>query len=214
MDPTDQIVNLFDFAAERYQEKYMDLSLYHQSLNLFLDKLPLSKPKVLELGCGPGNISQYLLKQCPELQLLGTDLAPTMLELAHQNNPGSEFQQMDCRDLCSLNQKFDGIIGGFCLPYLSREDAIQLIHNSASCLSPSGVLYLSTMEDDYSRSGMVGPSEPIEGAPSQMYTWYHEGSYLIEAMENAGFHKLKVIRQDFPGAKPDTYQDLILIGQK
>jgi 23S rRNA G2069 N7-methylase RlmK/C1962 C5-methylase RlmI len=41
---------------------------------------------------------------------------------------------------------------GFCLPYLSKEEAVKLIRDAAAILNPDGVFYISTMEDDYSKS--------------------------------------------------------------
>jgi len=38
--------------------------------------------KVLELACGPGNITKCLLSKRPDLEILATDIAPNILELA------------------------------------------------------------------------------------------------------------------------------------
>jgi hypothetical protein len=38
---------------------------------------------------------------------------------------------------------------GFGLPYLSKEETENLISGSFALLKPEGVLYVSTMEDDY-----------------------------------------------------------------
>ena len=44
-------------------------------------------PVVLELGCGPGNLSKQLLSLRPDLKITATDLAPDMLEIAQETNP-------------------------------------------------------------------------------------------------------------------------------
>ena len=153
MDKNSNAVAVFDKLAVLYQSKFMDVSLYGKTLNLFCEFVGTKGTSILELACGPGNITKYLLDQNPEYKILGTDLAPKMIELAKENNPTAGFQVMDCRDLSVVDQKFDAIICGFCLPYLSKEETVKMIADAALVLNEKGLLYLSTMEDDYEKSG-------------------------------------------------------------
>jgi len=153
MDNTAKAVALFDKLANVYQDKFMDTAIYHETFNLFCDLVNQPGAQILELACGPGNITRYLLNKRPDFKVLGTDLAPNMLTLARINNPEAEFELMDCRDINNLSTKYDGIMCGFCLPYLSKEEAVHLIQDASTLLLPNGVLYISTMEDDYSTSG-------------------------------------------------------------
>jgi len=75
-----------------------------------------------------------------------------MLALAKKNNPTAEFQLLDSREILKLNKTYDAIMCGFCLPYLTKEEAIQLMEDAAKILNANGVIYISTMEDDYSKS--------------------------------------------------------------
>ena len=88
-------------VALLYQEKFMHLDIYNSTYDAFLGSLPKSST-VLEIGCGPGNISRHLLSERPDLQLLGTDIAPNMLQLAAANNPTATFLQLDCRGNSSI----------------------------------------------------------------------------------------------------------------
>ena len=127
-------VSLFNKNANLYEEKYMDISLYHNSLDLFCSTVNNENAEILEVACGPGNITSYLVQKQPEYYILGTDLAPKMIELAKRNNPTTTFKLLDCREISSLNVKFDAIISGFCLPYLSKEEAVQFIYDTATQL--------------------------------------------------------------------------------
>src|SRR5690606_3808601 len=100
----------------------------------------------LEIGCGPGNITKYLLSKKPDFDILGIDIAPNMVELAKQNNPTAHFALMDCRQINQLDTKFDGIIGGFCLPYLTRVESEKLISDASDLLNDNGLIYLSFVE--------------------------------------------------------------------
>lgn len=202
-------VALFDKRAQDYQDKFMALDLYHDTFDRFCAHIPTPNARILELACGPGNITQYLLARRPDFQILGTDLAPKMLELARINNPSAVFELLDCRDIGSLHQTFDGIVLGFGLPYLTKEESIAFIRDAATLLNPDGVLYLSTMEDDYSKSGYKLSSK---GEP--LFLHYHQVDYLCEALEANGLVVLHLLRQNYPEQDGSTTIDLILIVHK
>jgi trans-aconitate methyltransferase len=102
------------------------------------------------LGCGPGQVSHYLLNKRPDLKLLGIDLAPNMIRLPKQLNPGVDCRMMDVRQVRTLQQSFDAVFAGFCLPYLPLTDVRQLLQNLSDMLHSGGLLYLSlaTGSDD------------------------------------------------------------------
>jgi len=129
-----------------------------------------------------------------------------MLALAKEHNPTAGFQLMDALDISSIGQKFDGIICGFCLPYLSLQEAEQLISDAASILLPGGVLYLSTMEDDYSKSGLKTAS-----SGDQLQAYYHSADHLTQALLQNGFHIIDLQRKEYPAPDGSPVTDLIII---
>jgi SAM-dependent methyltransferase len=206
MDQTKIAVDIFDKLAKLYAEKFMDVSMYEDSFDIFCKRITANYPEVLEVGCGPGNITKYLLERKPDMKLLGIDLAPNMVELARTNNPSAEFQIMDCREIILIKKKFDGIICGFCLPYLSREEALAFIQDAASILSKGGIFYLSTMEDDNSKSGFRKGSTGDE-----IFMNYHEAAYLTKALKENHFDSIEILR--YPSNDGIT-MDLIMVAQK
>ncbi|HWV66389.1 class I SAM-dependent methyltransferase [Chitinophaga sp.] len=209
MDKLQQVISLFDKRATLYQERHMDVSRYHASFDLFCNSIPEQGAAVLEIACGPGNITRYLLQQRPDFHLLGIDLAPNMLELAHTNNPQAAFQLMDARDISRLGKTFEGIMCGFCLPYLSREGAEKLIADAAGLLTPGGVLYISTMEDEYAKSGFFHTD-----GNDEFYMYYHEAGYLENALKENGFELIALQREQYPAADGSNTTDLILIARR
>lgn len=207
MDKSKTAIDVFNKRALHYQEKYMDVSLYADALDTFCKQLPVNA-KVLELACGPGNITKYLLNKSPDLRILATDLAPNMLELAKASNPTVEVQLLDSREIKTLQQSFDGIMCGFCLPYLSKEEVMQLIKDAAEILSANGVLYLSTMEGDYNTSAWQRSSQGDE-----IFVCLHEADYLIQALHKAGFAQVEVTRK-ITGEAPPFTTDLLLLASK
>jgi len=206
MGNAENAVALFDKLAAVYQDKFMDTGLYHDSFNRFCDAIAKPDARILELACGPGNITRYLLNRRPDFKILGTDLAPNMLQLARINNPEAKFELMDCRDINNLNTKYEGIMCGFCLPYLSKAEAVQLIKNASQILTRNGALYLSTMEGDHSTSGYEASS-----SGEKMYINYHEAAYLAEALTGNGFKIIAQQRIQYPGKDGKTITDLVII---
>jgi len=71
-----------------------------------------------------------------------------MIALAKINNPTAHFELTDCRAIDRLETKFDGIICGFCLPYLSEEDSAKLLLDAATLLHKNGLFYISFVEEN------------------------------------------------------------------
>jgi trans-aconitate methyltransferase len=208
MDLGKAAADIFNKYASDYQTKFMNVDLYADSLNFFCDGIKKQNPDVLELACGPGNITKYILDKRPDLKIFATDLAPNMIGLAKQNNPSAEFAIMDCREIKNLNKRFDAVMCGFCLPYLSKEEALQLISDSAELLDHDGVIYISTMEDDNSKSGFKKGSKGDE-----IFMNYHEEGYLRSALEKNNFEIVFTDRKNST-SNNEAVVDLILIAKK
>lgn len=189
----------------------MDVTLYAASLNLFLNSIESSDPSILDIACGPGNVTKYLMDSSSKLKILGIDLSPKMIKLAKRNNPKADFKLHDSRNITSLNQKFDAVIIAFVLPYLSKKEVITLVNDCGKILNESGVLYLSTMEDDHEKSGLEGPSNK-DG--QKIYTHYYEADFIKETLIKSGFEILYSRRQNFPLKTNITWKDLIIIARK
>lgn len=209
MDKTKIAVGLFNKLASEYQNKFMDVSLYQDTFDVFCAVLKKQNAKVLELACGPGNITKYLLSKRPDLKILGTDLAPNMIALAKQNNPAAEFELMDCRNIHKLNKKYDALMCGFCFPYLDRQEAEKLINDAAVLLNEGGVIYISTMEDDYANSTFKKGSTGEE-----IFMHYYLERDLSPLLIKSGFKINYIQRIKSEMADGGAVTDLIMIAQK
>lgn len=203
-------VDVFNKRADLYQEKFMNVDLYHDTFDLFCNSIPRKQANVLDVACGPGNITKYLLQKRPDLNITGTDLAPNMIRLAALNNPAATFQLMDARDIGKIGRTYDAIICGFGFPYLSKEEVITFIADAARLLSAAGILYISTMEDDYSKSGI----KRSVSTGDTTYTYYHQADYLTVALTANDFHIISLTRKVYPAADGTPTTDLVIIAGK
>ena len=187
----------------------MYLDLYNNSYDILSKMLTKENAKILEVGCGPGNITKHLLSKRPDLFIEGIDYAPNMIELAKINNPTAKFKVMDCRQIDKITAKFDGIVCGFCIPYLSHPDCINFLTDSFELLTEKGIIYLSFVEGDYNNSGYLSAS-----TGDRTYFYYHNSEDIQKVLLENNFtinHELKV---DFKKREGEMEEHTILIAQK
>ena len=162
----------------------MDLNAYSDSIDRFCDWIGNEQPKILDLGCGPGNVTRLLKNRFPESQITAIDLAPNMIEVARKQLPDIDFSVMDVRDISILSVKYDAIMCSFCLPFLSKSDTEKLIADCADRLVSGGVLYVSTMEGNEERAGFETTSF---SGNAKIYFNYHQQQVLENTFTKSGF---------------------------
>lgn len=201
-------VDLFNKLADSYQQRFFSVDHYRECLNILIAHLG-ERSKVLDVACGPGNISHFLLERKPRLELLGIDLAPNMIELARKNNPGARFLVYDALQIDYLEASFDAIVVGFLFPYFSIEQVELFLFKAAEKLTENGILYLSTMTDLYENSRMK-----TSGTGEEVMMHYYEAGFLTRLLKQIGFRIIAAHEQPFRVSETETDTDLILIAQK
>jgi 2-polyprenyl-3-methyl-5-hydroxy-6-metoxy-1,4-benzoquinol methylase len=172
-------------AAKIYEDKFMHLDIYDHTYDVFIQKLNHPNATVLEIGCGPGNISNYLLSKSSDLNILGVDASRNMVELAKKNNPRANYLVLDARNLNSIQKKFDAIVCGFILPYLSKQDCRKLFSDCNKLLQSSGKLFLSFVQGNYDQSGYLTGS-----TGDRVYFYYHDDKALEMELQKHSFSLL------------------------
>jgi trans-aconitate methyltransferase len=211
MENFDLSVQRFDQFAAEYAQRFMDMNAYSDSIDRFCNSIVNPGPKILELACGPGNITRLLKSRFPVSQITAIDLAPQMIEIARKHLPDVDFRVMDVRNISTIPAKFDAIMCSFCLPFLSKTDSEKLILDCADRLVLGGVLYVSTMEGNEERAGF----EPTSfSGIEEIYFNYHQQKNLEDAFLKAGFEIRQSKLQDYIERGGYTTIDMIFIATK
>lgn len=164
---------IFDEHAASYAQKFGDVSAYAPALEELAKALPQGA-QVLDVGCGPGNLAQWMLARRPDLRWLGIDLAPAMVQIATAALPQARFEQLDVRDLHQLQEPFNALVLSFCLPYLNEAEATELFSQCRRLLKPGGHLYISTMVEEVNLSKL----ETNSHGQQLLMHYYSEGWIL------------------------------------
>ncbi len=208
MDKYKETFETWNKVASLYEEKFMDLDIYDETYDLVCHLLP-AQAKLFEIGCGPGNITRYLLNHRPDLDIHGIDIAPKMIELAKKNNPTAYFSRMDTRNIDQLTTKYDAIICGFILPYLSDSDHVKLISDSKDLLNNNGLIYISFYAGDPKQSGFVTGS-----TGDRSYFYYHDLKELERNLVDQQFKIIKRYSVDYQKSATEKETHTILLAKK
>ncbi len=198
----------WDKVASLYEQYFMDFDLYNDTYDIFCNEIKKSNAAILEIGCGPGNITRYLLDKKHDLLIDATDIAPNMIVLAKQNNPVANCMVMDARDIHTLTKKYDGIMCGFCLPYLSKEDCEKLFFDCKNLLSNGGIFYCSAIEGDYESSSFETGS-----SGDKVYVYYYEPDYLQQLLAKAGFEHIQLFQKKYQKKDGSKQTHIILLAK-
>jgi 2-polyprenyl-3-methyl-5-hydroxy-6-metoxy-1,4-benzoquinol methylase len=209
MDRYKETFDTWNKIASLYEDKFMDLDLYNNTYDFICNSIGNNRAKLLEIGCGPGNITKYLLSKRPDFDIYGIDIAPNMIELAQRNNPTASFAIMDIRLINELETKYDGIVCGFCLPYLSDTDSTKLIADSYNLLNENGLIYLSFVEGDPSKSGFQ-----VGSSGDRSYFYFHSFDLLKNKLVESKFDEFKTFKVAYKKSRTETEIHTILTAKK
>lgn len=208
MDRYKETFDTWNKIGSLYQDKFMELDLYNDTYDFICNSINKPNAKLLEIGCGPGNITKYLIAKRPDFDIFGIDIAPNMVELARQNNPTAHFAVMDSRQINNLDSTYDGIVCGFCLPYLSQTETNELIANSYDLLNDNGLLYLSFVEGDPDKSDFKA------GSGGRVYFYYHKLDDITSQLSSFKFGEIKIFKVKYKISETEFDTHTILTAKK
>lgn len=133
----------YNRIAEDWFENHHDDTWWIEGIDEFISFL---KPDslVLDVGCGAGIKSQYLLNK--KLRVVGIDFSEKIIDIARREVPSGTFHVVDVKDLSDLKESFDGILAQAVLLHIPKKEVSSVINELKSKLKDDGYLYIAVKE--------------------------------------------------------------------
>ena len=126
---------------------------YDEMLEVISRCLPSTSLRILELGCGTGELSLKILKRFPNAQVIALDYSPRMLQFAQDKITASGYQkrwvgtQADFGDWANnpeklnIGSEFDACVSSLAIHHLQDEMKLKLFSRIAASLTQDGCFW-------------------------------------------------------------------------
>lgn len=140
------VESFYNLISSEYTEMLERLvPRYREMLWMILDYIPKDlKPKrIVDLGCGTGNLSEGVVNQYPEAELIAVDLSASILQEAAErlkNYSNIKYLNEDFNTLEFEAGSVDLIVSSIALHHLNDPQKEKLLKKIYTWLSPNGIL--------------------------------------------------------------------------
>lgn len=206
--PTEHVLDVEAFYDRiiRFYDVSFKFNRYSQSLERYLnDRLPVlpEKPRILDAGCGPGLLTEALLKTIGcQARIVGIDLSAKSIEVARQTIGSDrdsinrvQFTQANLLNLPFRDETFDLVVTSGALEYVSLQIGLSEI---ARVLAPGGYLIYLPLRPTLAgyflavsfRMKMYMPDEVLESLSSRFSII---SEHVFKASEPIGWSKTAML---------------------
>lgn len=205
-DKTELTIEAYNKNFSGYADKFMDYDPYAKHVMDFA-KLLEDGFKVLDIGCGPGNVAKQL-RGAKRVEITGIDLSSEMIEIAKANVPDGIFHLQDSRKASFLLASFDAVVLSFCIVHLDDDEARGLLDNAVKWLKTGGYLYVSFME------GKQPGLETTSFSEQLIYFNYFNEIEIKTCLNEKGMDCFHSVRQDYVESDGSNTTDVFLFWKK
>jgi len=99
-------------------------------------------PKILDVGCGKGNITKIIKHKFPEAIIDGIDISGKAIEMAKREDAGVNFTKADAMTFGGFGYKYDVVVLNNIYEHI--ENPAGMLINLKSVLAADGVFIIST----------------------------------------------------------------------
>lgn len=151
-------IELYSKYSTQFDEKIGKLENYNQTYTDFIVTAK-RKTNLLDLACGPGNVSSFIKGIIPEIEITCVDLSSEMLDLAQQKIGNAKFYQADILNLDIPEKKYDLICCAFGLPYIKKTELDKFVREVTRFAEKETSVYISCMKGNAMGNEMMSFAE-------------------------------------------------------
>ncbi|MEV5691627.1 class I SAM-dependent methyltransferase [Micromonospora globbae] len=143
----EQVRQAYASVAELYIELFGTRQQVHADDLAFIGRHLAGRPgRVLDLGCGPGHITDYLRSLGADAT--GIDMVPEFVAHARATHPGGDYRLGSIDDLAAADHSVAGILAWYSLIHLPPQEVDGVLAEFRRVLAPAGTLVLGLFTGD------------------------------------------------------------------
>jgi len=210
----DEIREHFEKEAREFDRNFFKVAPYYkEAIGALISALSFKeteKIKVVDLGCGTGNITKALLDKYPKASVVCVDLAEGMIKMARaklKKYKNVEYRVGNIADE-DFSGRYDAVISSLVLHHIEKKDKPKFYKKIYNGMSRGGVFYtadfvippgdyLKTMYVDHWKAFMaknLSPTQIIsvldkhkrEDRPAELM-------FELETLKKTGFKNIEVV---------------------
>ena len=200
----DETLNTYNKIAKKYDEEYGNDFSDTPYIDLFLEHV--TGNRILDIGCGPGNLSKYVADNGYEVDAI--DYSEEMIKIARNKVKNVNFMQMDMRQI-TINKKYNGIMLAYSLFHISKSEVGSVISKYYNLLEDKGVILIILQEGE----GEEYVKENLDKNLNKFISFY-SFEEIEKILNDNGFKIINEERKKSSGNFSMKNDKLIIICQK
>lgn len=180
---TDFVEDTYAKIAKSYSDEFFADTSDLPVIDKLLGRLP-ARSRALDIGCGPGQFSQYLMKYGHIVE--GIDTSDEMLEIARQKVPNGSFRKMDMRNLQYPDKTFDTALVAYSLIHIPTPELPSVIREIKRVLKDGGLALFVVQQGEADQV----LDEPLAEGEKIFVNFFSE-ERLNSSLVDAGFNLIE-----------------------
>ena len=171
-----------------------------------------SPKKILDLGCGTGNLTEQALKRYPEAEIDALDLSEDILKESQKrfmSQPNVRYIQADFREMHLAPGSYDLILSTIAVHHINDEDKVILYRDIFQALKPGGLFifadqtrgindeiyqkHIARWKEEAFKLGSTQENWDMWMAHQDAHDHHTAVNWHLKQLEQAGFNEVDVI---------------------
>jgi ubiquinone/menaquinone biosynthesis C-methylase UbiE len=137
----------WDEAAESFDDAFLKDPIYSEALRTIVEQITDAEEKrLLDMGCGTGNLISFLLERFPQAEIVGLDPSAGMREMAARRfseNPRISISMGDALDIPFPDDHFHYVMSNLALHHVLPDAREKCANEIGRVLNSGGILIYS-----------------------------------------------------------------------